>query len=171
MNEIKEMLKPETQLEEAIMDSPEFIEGVMHGKPRPGHPEGKVLYHVREVLDNVSKYSTASNRRELRLIALIHDTFKNKVDGSLPKSGENHHGMIARRFAERFIHDLSVLNIIELHDEAHNAHRKLDVNRAKRLVSRLGSSLETYLIFFKCDNETGDKEQDNIKWFEKLAKE
>jgi hypothetical protein len=40
---------------------------------------------------------------KLRIIAIIHDTFKYKVDRSKPKEGENHHGMLARRFAEKFI--------------------------------------------------------------------
>ena len=101
--EIKELLKPETELEKRIVSDSEFIEGANYGKPRSGHPEGQVVYHIREVLDNVEKFSGAHNREDLRIIALIHDTFKYRVDHTKPKGGMNHHAMIARKFAEKFI--------------------------------------------------------------------
>jgi hypothetical protein len=174
--EIKELLKPETELEKRIVNDPDFIVGAAYGKPRPGHPEGQVVYHIREVLNNVEKYSTPENRTDLRLIALIHDTFKNKVDNTKPKSGANHHAMIARRFAEKFVQIPEyVLDVIELHDEAYNSWqqggRKGDWYRAEKraneLVGKLGSKtrLDLFIAFYKCDNLTGDKEQDNYDWF------
>jgi hypothetical protein len=175
---ISEIIKPETELEKRIVSEAEFIEGAKYGKPRPGHPEGQVVYHIREVLDNVEKYSNAENRAELRLIALIHDTFKYKVDNTKPKSGENHHAMIARRFAEKFpTISNAVLEIIELHDEAYNAWQQGGrkgkwwhaEDRAKRLIKRLGDNIDLYLVFYQCDNETGDKDQDNCNWFTDLV--
>lgn len=173
---IQETLKPETTLEKQLLEDPEFIEGVLYGKPRPGHPEGEVLLHIREVLDNVEKYSHHYDRDILRLIALIHDTFKYKVDRTKPKTGENHHGMLARRFAEKYTKDIRVLEVIELHDEAYNSWCKGDRDgkwvkaeeRARVLIDRLDDradrTLELYLDFYQCDNETGDKTQDNVNW-------
>lgn len=174
---IEEIIKPETSLEKRIISNEEFIEGALWGKPRKGHPEGEVILHIGEVLKNVDKYSTIKNRQKLRLIALIHDTFKNKVDETKPKSGENHHAMIARRFAEKFITDKEILDIIELHDEAYNAWCKGDRDgkwdkadiRANNLIRKLGDSIDLYLTFYQCDNETGNKEQYNFNWFEKLC--
>jgi hypothetical protein len=139
-------------------------------------PEGQVAYHIREVLDNVDKYCSPDNRSDLRIIALIHDTFKNKVDQSKPKSGMNHHAMIGRKFAEKFIQiPKNILDIIELHDEAYNAWqqgvRKNDWYRANKratdLLNRLDGDdqIDLYVLFYKCDNLTGDKEQDNFDWF------
>jgi len=95
---IEELIKPETELEKLIVSDPEFIEGANWGKPRPGHPEGTVLLHIVEVLKNVDKllenvhYDDAVPiRKNLRLIAICHDTFKYKVDGTKSKEGENHH--------------------------------------------------------------------------------
>lgn len=181
-NEIKELLKPETELEKMIVNDPEFIEGADYGKPRSGHPEGKVVYHIREVLDNVEKYSNESNRKDLRLIALIHDTFKHKVDQNKPKVGMNHHAMIARKFAEKFIQiPKDILDIIELHDEAYNAWQQggrkgnwyKAQERAESLLARLDTDerVDLYLAFYKCDNLTGDKEQDNFIWFNDLIYE
>lgn len=92
----------ETPIEQAICDDPQFQRGIIYGKPRRGHPEGTVGSHIGEVLSNVQRfYGDSPMRPKLRLIAIVHDSFKEFVDRSKPKDGENHHGMIARRFAER----------------------------------------------------------------------
>jgi len=175
---IKEIIKPETELENRIINDKDFIEGVMWGKPRNGHPEGQVIYHIGNVLKNVDKYSTSKNRDVLRLIAIIHDSFKYKVDIKKPKSGENHHAMIARRFAEKYIQDKEILEIIELHDEAYNSWCKgyRDNNwhkaetRAVQLINRLGNSINLYLKFYRCDNEAGGKDGADYVWFSEMCK-
>jgi hypothetical protein len=181
MKTIKQIMKPENGIEEAIVSHPDFIEGCNYGKPRPGHPEGKVFFHIREVLDNVDKfYLNDPDRSDLRLIALTHDTFKHKVIRSKPKTGDNHHGTIARVFAQQFIHDHKVLSVIERHDSAYNAWGKGARHdkwyKAERLSTELIHGLLTdgglglYIKFYKCDNLTGDKEQDNYEWFLTLIK-
>lgn len=174
--EIKTKLRPENGIEEAIVAHPDFIEGCNYGKPRSGHPEGKVVYHIVEVLENIDKfYSDDPDRQDLRLIALVHDTFKHKVDRNKPKVGANHHGTIARVFAQKFTHDHKVLQIIELHDEAYNAwsqggrrnNWERALYRANNLIDDLLAigGLNLYIKFYKCDNATGDKEQENYDWF------
>lgn len=176
LNEIKSIIKPENGIEEAICADPDFIEGCNYGEPRSGHPEGKVLYHIREVLDNIDKfYGTDPDRMDLRFIALVHDTFKHKVERTKPKVGANHHSMIARVFAQKFRKEHDLLKIIELHDEAYNSwgvggrhgHWYKAENRANQLIRGLSleGCLDLYLKFYKCDNRTGDKEQDNYDWF------
>jgi hypothetical protein len=179
MLDLQAILKPETPIERAMIVHPDFIIGANYGKPRSGHPEGQVAHHIREVLDNMNELSNTSNRRFLRLIALPHDTFKYRVDPTKPKTGNNHHGFIAREFAKQFITQTEILEIIELHDEAYNSWREGQKRgnwqkaeeRARRLISRLNSSLPLYLAFYDCDNRTGDKNRENYLWFEKLSKE
>lgn len=170
---LQKIIKPETTLESVIISDPLFVLGASWGVPRRGHPEGQVIYHIEEVLNNVDKYSEGSTREKLRLIALTHDTFKFKVDETKARSGENHHAMIARRFAETYIDDAQVLDVIELHDEAYNAWvkgRNSDWLKAEArlnaLIDRLGDTLPLYRVFYRCDNETGNKRQDNYIWFE-----
>jgi hypothetical protein len=136
-----------------------------------------VAYHIAEVLKNVNHQATSTEERtDLRLITLIHDTFKYRVNPDKPKSGENHHALIARRFAERYLDDQALLDIIELHDEAYNSwqlgERRGDwkgaEERATRLVSRLGKALPLYVRFYRCDNETGSKSSAPLRWFESL---
>jgi len=174
---IKHIVKPENGIEVAITSNAVFIEGASYGKPRSGHPEGKVIYHVKEVLENIDKFYGPDDRdrEDLRFIALIHDTFKHKVDRNKPKTGDNHHGTIARVFAQQFTQDHKVLRIIELHDEAYNSWsvggRKGNwykaEERARKLIDELMTigGLGLYIKFYKCDNATGDKEQENYDWF------
>jgi len=179
--EIKQIIKPENGIETAIIGSADFVEGCSYGRPRSGHPEGQVIYHIKEVLENIDKfYGDDEDRKDLRLIAILHDTFKHKVDRTKPRTGENHHGMIARRFAEKFTSDTCILKLIELHDEAYNAWsmggRRGDWYGAERRANQLiqglliEGSLDLYVKFFKCDNRTGDKEQENYDWFVNLIK-
>lgn len=173
---IKQIVKPENGIETAIVSDVDFIEGASYGKPRSGHPEGAVIYHVKEVLENIDKfYGDDDDREDLRFIALVHDTFKHKVNHKKPKVGDNHHGTIARIFAQKFRHDHKLLTIIEKHDEAYNSWQKGGrrgdwygaEKRAKVLIDDLlmTGGLGLYIKFYKCDNLTGDKEQDNYDWF------
>jgi len=180
------MLNAITELEFRIINDPEFIEGLEWGEPRRGHPEGKVIYHIREVLNNIEEYfvsclSPARVRKvkfitDLRLIALIHDTFKYQVDRSKPKVGDNHHGYLAMKFAEKYISDESVLTIIKVHDDAFKAWLKGSrYNEWKGANNRISDLLETlkktdslllFNAFFFVDNSTGDKVKDSYEWFQ-----
>ncbi|HWL07764.1 MAG TPA: hypothetical protein VNQ76_05150 [Planctomicrobium sp.] len=160
-----------------ILADPEFLAGLDHGRPRPGHPEGAVKWHIADVLGNVDRwYRQTDFYSPLRLIALIHDTFKYQVDPTRPKTGANHHGHYAHQFAEKYIDDESTLDVIELHDEAYNAWQKgardhqwvKAETRAKQLLERLGPTLPLYSAFFRCDNATGDKAPEPMEWFHKI---
>lgn len=176
---IESILKPENDLEKALLDSPEFCEGLFWGKPRYGHPEGKVLYHIEEVLANIDRLQLVDPevRKKLRIIAFVHDTFKYKED---PQKGplrdwSKHHSVLARKFMEQYTTDQSILDVIELHDEAYYCWRlKVLYNqeeegnkRLAKLKAKIGSNIQLYYLFFKCDTKTGDKTQSPLYWFEK----
>jgi hypothetical protein len=167
----------ETELERRILADPEWQTGVAWGVPRSGHPEGRVGVHVAEVLANVDEVAVDERDRErLRFVALVHDTFKYRVDQARPKVGENHHATIARRFAERYTDDSELLEIIELHDEAYNSWKagrrqgwEAGEARARVLLDRLGRSTGFYLRFYDADNRTGSKSRVNFDWFQRIA--
>ncbi len=170
----------ECELEHQITQHPEFLEGAEFGRPRRGHPEGAVKYHIADVLRNVDQFFIdSSDRAALRLIALLHDTFKYQVDPDRPCCGDNHHGMMARRFAELFISDQSVLDVTELHDEAYNAWQcgnrdgRWDKasRRALALLDRVGTNIDLYLEFYRCDNATEGKNQNCFDWFEQFVRD
>ena len=178
---VKQIVKPENGIEEAVCGDDEFIVGANWGKVRSGHPEAQVIYHIKEVLANIDKfYADDPDRSDLRIIALIHDTFKHKVDRNKPKSGANHHGSIAEGFAEKYCHNTKVLAVIKYHDDAYNSWsvggRRGNWYKAERRANKLieelllVDALDLYIKFYKCDNRTGNKEQENYDWFINLIK-
>jgi hypothetical protein len=138
-----------------------------------------VLLHIVDVLANIDKLGLQPDARsKLRVVALIHDTFKGEVHRNLPRVGTNHHATIARKFAKGFTDDLDVLEILELHDEAYNSWRlgasnndwdKADA-RATRLIERLGGRFPLYMAFYRADNAAGDKSPEQLTWFEALSR-
>jgi hypothetical protein len=167
--------KLETALEKEIATDPVWQKGVIWGKPRFGHLEGPVMYHIADVLANIDKQEIGpAERRALRLVALVHDTLKYRVDESRPKIGHNHHAYLARQFAERYIHDPVLLELIELHDEAYNSWRLFAYKgkqehaeeRLARLLQRIGPALPLYVRFFYADSATESKNQDPVIWFQ-----
>ncbi len=170
-------LAPRNATEEAIMRDDAWFAGADWGMPRRGHPEGKVAYHIRDVLYNIDHLSQTVSLKEikkLRFIALVHDTFKHRVDMNAPRAGDNDHAVMARKFAEQYTDGQAILDIIENHDEAYLAWQEgtksgnWDVagERLRQLMDRLGEQARLYYLFFTCDNETGDKKQDCLRWFE-----
>ena len=173
---LEKWLMPETDLEKTLLKDPDFVKGLYWGKPRFGHPEGKVVFHISEVLDNIELLQTdEQSRKDLRIIAFLHDTFKYLEDRTgIPRDWTKHHAVYARKFSEKYISESHILDIIELHDEAYYCFR-LDKLYAKpedsqkrltALLDRLGEHLQLYYLFFKCDTQTGDKNQASVKWFE-----
>lgn len=176
--DILNWLKPETDLECQLALHPYVKAGLGWGEPRYGHPEGKVLYHIPEIFININRLTpplSKKEREQLRLITILHDAFKYIEDKGYPRDWSRHHSILARQFSEAFITDKTVLDIIELHDEAYYCWR-LDVledepeqaeARFQALLQRIGYCLQLYYVFFKCDTRTGDKTQAPVKWFEK----
>ncbi len=174
------LLRPETPLEERLLGLPEFQRGLLWGEPRFGHPEGKVILHIREVLDNIDRIAdlTPEWREQLRLVAFVHDTFKYAEDRSTPRDWDRHHGLLARRFLEPFGVDPVVLDILETHDDAYYAwlaqknetfSREHPQKNLNHLLPRIQHCMQRYYLFFKCDTQTGDKTQAPLKWFERVA--
>lgn len=175
---IENLLKPETPLEKAILRAPEFQAGLLWGKPRYGHPEGKIIFHIKEVFDNIDKVPTdPDTRSQLRLIALVHDTFKYAEDKLRGRNRDwsKHHSILARKFMEAYTEDIAVLDVVELHDEAYYCWRlKMLYNKVEegnirldRFKARIDANIQLYYLFFKCDTKTGDKTQSPLYWFEK----
>ncbi|MFL5844168.1 MAG: HD domain-containing protein [Solirubrobacteraceae bacterium] len=163
--------KPETDLERRVAAEPDLLEGLAWGEPRASHPEGEVGTHVSHLLETLDKSGETGERRELlRFMALVHDSFKYQVRERLPRRGENHHAMRARRFAERFTDDARVLATIELHDRPYALWRKmqrkgkLDERGFRAMMKRIDDP-ELFLRFIELDGSTEGKRAAPIEWF------
>jgi hypothetical protein len=164
--------QPETDLERRVTAEPELLEGLAWGEPRAGHPEGPVGVHVSHLLQTLDRSGITGEQREcLRFMALVHDSFKYQVRERLPRFGENHHAMRARRFAERFTDDDRILAAIELHDRPYALWRKLqrrgklDERAFQRMLDRIRRDPELFLLFIELDGSTEGKRAEPIAWF------
>ena len=162
---------PESDLERALASDPDLLEGLAWGRPRSGHPEGSVGNHVAELLERIERWGIGGSRRaDLRVLALVHDAFKGSVHRGLPKSGENHHAMRARRFAERYISDERLLGVIELHDRPYGLWRRLqrtgrrDDHAFDTMLAGIADP-ELFLLFVELDSSTPGKRPEPVVWF------
>ena len=163
--------EPETDLERRVSSEPELLEGLAWGEPRAGHPAGAVGTHVSHLLETLEQSSVSGEERDLlRFMALVHDSFKYQVRERLPRVGENHHAMRARRFAERFTDDERLLAAIEFHDRPYALWRrlkrrgKLEERALRRMLRRLPDP-ELFLRFVELDGSTEGKRPEPIEWF------
>jgi hypothetical protein len=169
--------RPEGPLETALSHQPELLEGLAWGKPRKAHPEGSVGAHVSQLLLVIDSEHERGERRELlRLISIVHDSFKYQVQNLRPRTGENHHAMRARRFAERFTGDERVLATIELHDRPYGIWRsmkrkgRLDPHALDAMLERI-PDLELFLRFVEIDGSSEAKNPEPVRWFREQLRE
>ena len=150
---------------------PQLVEGLEWGKPRKGHPEGTVGAHVADLLETIDRWDESGPARsDLRFLALVHDSLKREVKNLLPKTGENHHAMRARRLAERYTDDERLLAAIELHDRPYAIWRRM--RRKGRLDERTFSEMldrvpdpGLFLRFVELDGSSEGKNPEPIRWF------
>jgi hypothetical protein len=163
---------PESELERAVAEDPVLLEGLAWGEPRKGHPEGSVGAHVGDLIATIDRWGERGARRaDLRFIALVHDALKYAVRDLLPKRGENHHAMRARRFAERYTDDERLLATIELHDRPYALWRRmrrvgLDERPFARMLERIPDR-ELFARFVELDASTEGKRPEPVQWMKR----
>ena len=163
--------EPETELEAAALREPDLRRGLAWGKPRKSHPEGAIGNHVADLLREIDDAGETGERRsQLRFVGIVHDSFKGDVKQWLPRTGENHHAMRARRFAQRFTEDERLLSTIELHDKPYAIWRKMR-RRGGRLDERALNDVlervpdhELFLRFIEIDGSSEAKDPEPIRW-------
>jgi hypothetical protein len=105
-------------------------------------------------------------RGDLRLLALVHDSFKAEVRPDEPWSPDNDHAMLARRFAQRYTSDERLLTTLELHDEPYWLWRTADApeRTLRPLLERL-PDLELFARFVELDAANEGKDLTFLWWF------
>ena len=127
--------------------------------------------HVADLLETIERWGeTGRRRQDLRFLALVHDSLKYRVKNWLPRTGENHHAMRARRFAEGYTSDERLLAAIEHHDRPYNLWRKmrrkgrLDEHALNEMLDRI-PDLELFVRFVELDGSTEGKNAEPLHWF------
>jgi hypothetical protein len=160
--------QPETDLERRLAADPILGEGLAWGDPRPGHPEGAVGEHVAWMLRHIDR--AHPRRRELRVLALLHDSFKFRVDPNLGYSPENDHARLARRFAERHLDDERILATLEWHDEPYWIWRHGADQAALADVLARVPDVELLRAFVELDGSTPGKDRTFLCWFRRAVR-
>jgi hypothetical protein len=105
---------------ETIRGDPRYQRNMDWGKPRPGHPEGRVGAHIQELEDNLEglrhKLSETDYWR-LKVLIHTHDTFKSEAQPGVPITAPNSHASLARAFLAEFCDDADMLAMVQYHDE------------------------------------------------------
>jgi hypothetical protein len=157
--------RPETALERELAGDPALLRGLAWGRPRPGHPEGRVGTHVGDILAAITE-PTGRRRTELRFLALVHDAQKHRVRPDAGRSPESDHAVLARRFAERYTGDRRLLATLELHDEPYRVWRTGAHDRRASLEAVLDRvpDLTLFLTFVGLDSSTRGKDPRPLAW-------
>jgi hypothetical protein len=169
--------KPANERERALAHDERVLRGLTWGKPRHGHPEGRVGAHVADLLRRLETWKLPEPlRSDLRFIALVHDSLKREVKEWLPKTGENHHAMRARRLAEGYTDDERLLATIEQHDRPYAIWRRmrrkgrLDEPALEDMLARIPDP-ELFLRFVELDGSSEGKNPEPVRWLrEELGK-
>ena len=126
---------------------------------------------MAELLNTIERWGeTGARRAELRFLALVHDALKFRVRDWLPKMGENHHAMRARRLAERYTGDERLLATIELHDRPYSLWRRttrdgrVDESAFDRMLERI-PDYGLFTRFVELDGSTEGKKPEPVDWF------
>ena len=71
-----------------------------------------VIFYMSYVKSNIEKLKVdGETRRKLRLIALVHDTFKFDEHKGYPRDWSKHHAVLSRDFLAQFTQDETLLKI------------------------------------------------------------
>jgi hypothetical protein len=163
--------RAETALERELARDPALLRGLAWGQPRPGHPEGRVGTHVADILAAITE-PAGRRRDELRFLALVHDALKHRVRPDAAYSLDNdQHGVLARRFAERYTTDPRILRTLELHDEPYRIWRMHPHDGGRTLQSLLARipDLALFLRFVELDGSTQGKDPRPLHWLHCVA--
>ena len=159
-----EWFAPESELERSLLEDPELQRGWAWGSPRHGHPEGAVGRHVASMLQAIAPDDPL--RADLRLLTLLHDTFKVNAREGLPYSPDTDHAVLAKRFAERHGCPRRIADTLALHDAPYWVwHRRGGNVELLGQVLALAPDRELLTRFVELDASTLGKNPEFLEWF------
>ena len=157
-----------------VVSDPRYLKNIEYGKPRRGHPEGKVRYHIAELEENLEsmKLKGISDEQywKLKFLIHVHDAFKAEAVPDSPITNPNSHASLARKFASEFTDDVDLLNMIQYHDinfalwKQFKATGFYDAQRFSDLLAAI-IDWELFLMFLILDGSTSGKDPAKIGWF------
>lgn len=159
---------------EKIKADPRYQKNIEYGEPRPGHPEGKVKYHIADLEGNLEllrdKGISDEDYWKLKFIIHIHDAFKMEAEKDSPTLHPRNHASLARGYASHYTGDADLLNMIQFHDENYKLWQEYkeigqyDMERFQNLLSAI-HNWDLFLLFIIIDGCTKGKDYSKLGWF------
>ena len=156
------------------MTDPRYLRNIEYGEPRPGHPEGKVKFHIADLEANLEQIArrgiSTSEYWKLKFLIHVHDTFKAEAKGDVPILHLRSHATLAKEYACQYTDDTDLLNILQFHD--YNYSMWLDYSRKgsydqvafQQLIDAI-QDWDLFLMFTIIDGRTKGKEVSKLAWF------
>lgn len=158
----------ETDLERNILQSDVFEIAASFGHARKGHEEAEVGIHIKQILDFIDKKDWQKYRSDLRLLALLHDLGKYRVEysekGHVIGKGHSQHSL---EISRELLSDERLLGIIGIHDKYIQFYKASESGKfkpAKFITTYSGIDLETMTRFNYADSN--NREKNSVVWFE-----
>ena len=156
-----------------VIEDARYLHNIEYGKPRSGHPEGPVKFHIAELEVNLEKMAariTDEQYWKLKFLIHVHDTFKAEAVPDSPIESLRSHASLARQFAAEFTVDTDLLNMIQFHDvnfalwKQFAAKGSYDTARFHRLLNTI-IDWDLFLMFLILDGSTTGKDPEKVRWF------
>lgn len=157
---------------QAIQADFRYQQNLGWGQPRPGHPEGSIRHHLRDLEQNLTQLSPRLTERDcarLRILIHTHDTFKPQARESAAISDEDSHASLARRFLAEFCDDPDLLAMVQSHDVPFAIWRRIAAGKPADTARwvRLRESIvdwNLFVAFLMIDGCTPGKSREPLRW-------
>lgn len=162
-----------------VQKDPRYLTNIKWGEARPGHPEGTIEAHIRELEGNLDRLRPKLTPQQCDLLLLlihVHDTFKPDADPGVAIDSPRSHASLAAAFLQGFCDDADALAMVRLHDEPFALWRQsrhkggCNPQRLDRLIGSV-KDWDTFLAFQLIDNATAGKSDASVLWFAQETRE
>jgi len=156
-----------------VMNDARYLKNIEYGKPRSGHPEGKIKLHILDLEENLKKLAPRISIEQfwkLKFLIHVHDTFKVDAVPNVKIESPNSHASLARSFAAEFTNEVDLLNMIQYHDVIFSLWRQFSATN-NYYEERLDLLIETiddwelFLLFMIVDGCAKGKNPNVLPWF------
>jgi len=114
------IMKSVKEIVQQMLNDPRHQENIEYGKPRSGHPEGKVRYHIPGLEASLNSLAargiSEGDYWKLKFLIHVHDSFKKEAKPDAPILDPERHATLAGVYASQFTSDADFLNMNQFHD-------------------------------------------------------
>ncbi len=159
---------------EKVKADPLYQKNIEYGEPRPGHPEGKLKFHIADLESNLERLREKGISDEeywkSKFMIHVHDICKPEAQENTPTLHPCNHATLAKEYAREFTNDTDLLNMIQYHDENYELWKEY-LQTSRYNSGRFQNLLETienwdlFLMFIIIDGCTKGKDYAKLGWF------